>query len=75
MDASTLRDTPSQTPLPPILGAQGASALQHSLDLGWGDAPGVTLNPQGGVGYSCQLPFPITNPQLGGSWGRGDLRL
>lgn len=66
----TLRDTPRQRPRAPILGAQGApSTLQHSLDLGWGDAHGVTVNPQGGVGNSCQVAFPITNPQLGGSWG------
>lgn len=57
-------------PLPPILGTQGApTTLQHSLDLGWGNTHGMTVNPQGGVGNSCQVPFPITNPHLRRSWG------
>lgn len=29
----------------------------------------MAVNPQGGVGNSCQVSFPISNPQLGGSWG------
>lgn len=65
----TLRDTPRQRPPPPIPGHRQLPALQHSLDLGWGDTHGVAANPQGAVGNGSQVALPILNPQLGGSWG------
>lgn len=43
--------------------------LQYSLDLGCGDAHGTTVNPQGVVGDSRQVAFPIADQELGGCWG------
>lgn len=54
------------------MGGQGEDEqdppLQHSLDPGWGDAHGTTVNPQGVIGDSRQVAFPITDQHLGGNW-------